>query len=506
MNEIRIICRKSTLSRYQAQKVMEKLKTVFPKNRYRIIEISTKGDIHKDVPLTQVPDTDFFTKEVYDALQSGSADIAVHSLKDLSAEHFFSHGAFAAIEREDARDFVIFNPEVINKIAEGKEIIIGTCSPRREDMALQFLDKALPVIQGKKAKLKVKPIRGNVEQRFRKLHEREYDGIILAVAGVNRLLTISEPDNEGLALLQNYLPEKRLMFLPLIECVPAPCQGIIVAEADPGNEHIGRMISAINDEQLMHTAITEKTFSLKYGSGCNQRFGATTFLIQNHQFTYAAGTDKNGTAFQIWSNLSNPIVDPSENLFDSTVFMKDFFINEPLPATIEKVEGQVFFITNKKIASQPDLLNQINDGRIWTAGTSSWFALAEKGLWVEGCADALGMEQLHSLWHSPVLSFPKEKITILTHEEAAQRRRNNGYRAIAVYRLTPTFQEKVTDALKQAKYVFWSSYMQYQYYSRWANSHAVHLCAGGETANQLKKHGIEPVIFPTIKSFQEWKA
>ena len=149
----------------------------------------------------------------------------------MSAEHFFGENHFAVIEREDTRDLAIFNADVLQKISDGKTLVIGTCSPRREEMAIDFLTRALPALQNP-VKIQVKPIRGNVDTRLRKLDSGEYDGTILATAGLNRLLS-SDADGQSIRQL---LTGKKLMVLPLIECVPAPCQGAIVAECLPANK------------------------------------------------------------------------------------------------------------------------------------------------------------------------------------------------------------------------------------------------------------------------------
>src|SRR6185503_17933345 len=133
------------------------------------------------------------------------------------------------VERDDVRDVAIFNSQVQEKIKNGETVIIGTCSPRREQMAIGFLQKALPQLG--KFSIETKSIRGNVDTRLRKLDSGEYDGIILATAGLNRLLK-SEKDAIS---IKELLKNKRLMLLPLIECVSAPCQGAIVAEANPNN-------------------------------------------------------------------------------------------------------------------------------------------------------------------------------------------------------------------------------------------------------------------------------
>jgi hydroxymethylbilane synthase len=98
-------------------------------------------------------------------------------------------------------------------------------------MATVFLKKALPQLHNE-IKIETKPIRGNVETRLRKLNNGEYDATILATAGLNRLLSSVEDQQT----IKELLKDKKLMILPLIECVPAPCQGAIAAEAFYKNE------------------------------------------------------------------------------------------------------------------------------------------------------------------------------------------------------------------------------------------------------------------------------
>ena len=113
-----------------------------------IIARSSRGDALQDVPLHTVEGSDFFTQDIFDALTNGEADMAVHSLKDMSSEHFFGTNKFAVVDRDDVRDVAIFNKDIGNKLRNGEPIVMGTCSPRREEMSTGFLQEALP--QGKR--------------------------------------------------------------------------------------------------------------------------------------------------------------------------------------------------------------------------------------------------------------------------------------------------------------------------------------------------------------------
>src|SRR5881394_3255626 len=139
METLRLTGRNSRLSLLQLEMVKQKIEAQFGNIGIRIIPRETRGDELADLPLHSVEGTDFFTQDIFDALQNNEADIAVHSLKDMSAEHFFGPNKFALIDRDDARDIAIFSRQTVGKLQRGETLIIGTCSPRREHMATGFL-------------------------------------------------------------------------------------------------------------------------------------------------------------------------------------------------------------------------------------------------------------------------------------------------------------------------------------------------------------------------------
>ncbi|HET6765982.1 MAG TPA: hypothetical protein VFH08_01240, partial [Chitinophagaceae bacterium] len=191
MESIKLIGRSSRLSLLQIDIVKQRIRAAFPDLKVEVIARSSKGDGLQDIPLHTVEGNDFFTRDIFDALTTGEADIAVHSLKDMSSEHFFGQNKFAVVDRDDTRDVAIFNNYIEEKVRGGETITIGTCSPRREEMATVFLKKALPQLSTE-IKIETRPIRGNVETRLRKLNSGEYDATILATAGLNRLLRSEE--------------------------------------------------------------------------------------------------------------------------------------------------------------------------------------------------------------------------------------------------------------------------------------------------------------------------
>src|SRR6185503_5439925 len=485
MEAIRLIGRSSRLSLLQIEIAKQKIEAAFPGTRVEIIARSSKGDALQHIPLHTVEGTDFFTRDIFDALQNGEADIAVHSLKDMSSEHFFGGNRFAVIDRDDTRDVAIFNQDIIEKIRSGQKIIVGTCSPRREEMATAFLQKALPQLSNK-INIETRPIRGNVETRLRKLDNGEYDATILATAGLNRLL-----GNEKQAQsIKDLLAGKKLMLLPLIECVPAPCQGAIVAEAHHLNASAIEVLNKINNEELFADCYAEKKEAIKYGAGCIQKFGVTTINTKNGKYLYGAGKDYEGTEFVKWDPL--PGLKINGPLFSSTDVMNGFFdyewkeeqisINKPVVfvANYKAIRNSSIELLSHKSATQEKLTssNQLGSKIILASGTKTWFELAKKGYWVIASADALGFEFLLSSLRMPLLGIKIPGIVILTHEAAARRWIEKGYDAIDNYKLVPKHDEAIQQSIANADAIFWTSFSQYESYGKYAKQDVKHLCAG----------------------------
>ncbi len=500
---IRLIGRDSRLSLLQLEIVKEKIETAFGKINVQIITRSSRGDALQDVPLHTVDGSDFFTQDIFKSLANNEADIAVHSLKDMSSEHFFGKNKFAVVERDDTRDVVIISQKSILRLAQdkkqnGKTLVIGTCSPRREEMAIGFLQKALPHLN-KEFKVITSDIRGNVDTRLRKLDSGEYDGIILATAGLNRLLS-SKKDAPA---IKELLKDKLLVILPLIECVPAPCQGAVVAEANPHNKKAVEILNAINDTSLMDACRQEKKMAMQYGVGCLQKFGVTTIHYGKHETLYAAGKDSEGTVFTEWTDL--PELDiTGKNFLNTTDFMGSFFQYEYKKDEL-KIEEPVVYVANYKAVEKKGIVEQLKNKKVWAAGTKTWFELAKKGIWVEGCADAFGLEFLKPIWKMPLLNIAKNDIAIITSSEAAEIWRSKGWKTYTTYSATEKHLPEVEQKIKKADIIFWTSYRQYLQYKDAVKENVIHACPYGETAEQFKTAGITPVIFPNIKAFQQWR-
>lgn len=166
--------RGSALALWQANWVKAELEQRIAGLSVELVLIKTTGDKILDVPLAQIGGKGLFTKELDEALLNGSIDIAVHSLKDVPFQLPDGIDLAAVPEREDPRDAFLSNGPALNELPDGATI--GTSSLRRQVQ----LRHRFPALQ-------LAMLRGNVDTRLRKLRERQFDGIILAAAGLNRL-------------------------------------------------------------------------------------------------------------------------------------------------------------------------------------------------------------------------------------------------------------------------------------------------------------------------------
>ncbi|MEY2916414.1 MAG: hypothetical protein RIS73_128 [Bacteroidota bacterium] len=496
-----IACRGSWLSLAQAQIFRKKVAEIYPAIIINITIIETAGDKEQNVPLHLVDGKDFFTREIQDYLNSNQADFAVHSMKDVSSVDFFAAGHYAIIDRALLHDVAIFNENVIDKITKGEKIIIGTSSPRRSNMATEFLQKALPKLSEQPLVVQAESIRGNVDTRLQKLNGGKYDGIILAAAGLNRLLQYEPAQENVQALLQH----KKLMLLPLFECPPAAGQGAIVAETTDENADAIGILNAIKNTALTEAITEERKYAQQYGYGCSQQFGVFHADTPAISFTYASGKDGIANAFTEW-DFKTELNLGGKKLFSSTDYMKDFFTYNFLDDVVIDESAKAFFISSHKAIHSAAIKNTIQQKRVWAAGARTWYELAKKGIWVEGCADGLGFDFLSSIFKSPLINIAANDIQIITNDSSKKHWIADGVNAVGTYALTGNLSAAIKNELAGAGIIFWTSFQQYELCKAFIKNSVQHVCPSGKTAKLLQAEGLRPVIFPTIKAFNDWRA
>jgi len=173
--KIVIATRESMLALWQANFIRDRLLELYPQTEISIFGMTTRGDQILDTSLSKIGGKGLFIKELEQALKDRSADIAVHSMKDVPMDVPAGFTLAAIAKREDPRDAFISN-QYANLDALPSGSVVGTSSLRRESQ-----------LRARFPHLRVRPLRGNVQTRLRKLDEGQFEAIILAAAGLKRL-------------------------------------------------------------------------------------------------------------------------------------------------------------------------------------------------------------------------------------------------------------------------------------------------------------------------------
>ncbi len=226
--KLRIGTRGSALARAQAELAAERLREYGYETE--LVIVRTRGDADLSASLAEIG-RGAFTDVFSQMIVRGELDLAVHSAKDLPTDA--ARDGFFCLPRADARDAFI--------LAEGREVRrVGTGSPRRA-AAVHRLYPAAQVL----------PVRGNVDTRIQKMLSGEFDALVLAAAGLDRLHIRAEGFSVG--------------RIPVTQCVPAACQGIIAVEGAPGK--------IIHDAAAGRAAHIERAAQRALGGGCTGGVG-----------------------------------------------------------------------------------------------------------------------------------------------------------------------------------------------------------------------------------------
>ena len=240
--------------------MITRLQKHWPDIEITIEQVRTRGDHILNVPLTQIGGDGVFVTEIEHALRAGHIDLAVHSLKDLPTTQPGDLRIVVIGPREDVRDVIVWNDAVhsspwLNGIAwgsghqetaspsQGHPLRIGTCSLRRTAQILAQWSEA-----------QILPLRGNVDTRLRKLDAGDYDGIVLAAAGLHRLE------------MQERLAD-RITYLPIDVMMPAPGQAALGLEIRDQPE-MHALVAPLKDLAATAATSAERAFMRRLGAGC----------------------------------------------------------------------------------------------------------------------------------------------------------------------------------------------------------------------------------------------
>jgi len=308
MNKTFIIgTRGSKLALFQSNLVKELLEKNYPKYNFVLKKIKTKGDILVDKVLDRKIDKGFFVNEIQKMLINEEIHVAVHSLKDLPVESNENLLISAILKRANPQDvFISKNKKKLEDFTENE--IIGSSSLRRKAQLLKL-----------NPKLNVIDIRGNVDTRIKKMERGEYDGLILAAAGIERL---------G---LDKYITE----FISNSDILSAPGQGAIAVEIKKDNIQLKKITSSINDEFSRVTTSTERSFMKLMGGGCNYPIAALSTVKNDKILIDGLVINLNGTKL-----IRSSAEDNINNWHDLSISLANTFYKKGAQAILNEIDNE----------------------------------------------------------------------------------------------------------------------------------------------------------------------
>lgn len=238
--------RESRLAMRQTEIFVSRMADANPGIECEVIGMKALGDIDLTSRLDQLPSTGAFVRELDDALLNGAIDCSVNSLKDIPITMDPGLVIGAMFPRDDPRDVIL--PCPLEELPEGARV--GTASVRREN-----------IIREIRPDLKVEPLRGNIHTRLSRLDDGDYDAIILAKAGLDRM---------GI--------ERPMHVLDETVFIPAPAQGIIAVECRKDDKEVRDMLSKLDSRASRIEAGAERGIMKLMGAGCSSPVGINAKL------------------------------------------------------------------------------------------------------------------------------------------------------------------------------------------------------------------------------------
>ncbi len=229
----------------QSEMVATAIRAHNPDVAVELVRITTRGDAIQDRPLSEIGGKGLFVTEIENVLRARAIDLAVHSSKDLPSELASDMTIGAFLPRADVRDALVSAYHGLDAIPHGARV--GTSSPRRQSQ-----------LRALRPDLELLDIRGNVDTRLRKLDGGNYDALVLAAAGLDRL-GVHDP---------------RIQPLPIDIMLPAVGQGAIAVEVRSNDIDIASLVAPLHDADTADAVAAERAFLAATGGNCNTAVAA----------------------------------------------------------------------------------------------------------------------------------------------------------------------------------------------------------------------------------------
>ncbi len=284
MPRLRLATRASALALVQSHLAADAIRAAHPDLEVELVEVSTRGDRDQATPLSAMGGEGVFVTAVRDAVREGRADAAVHSLKDMPTMPVAGLVIAAMLERADPRDaFVGRGGRRLRDLAAGARV--GTSATRRA-----------AILRAMRLDLEIVEIRGNVDTRLAKVERGEYDGTVLAAAGLLRLGRLGEATE----------------IYEAHEFLPSPGQGVIAIECRADDAATRALIEAADHAPTRLAATTERAVLAALGAGCELGVGAYAQREGDLIALRAMLAPGDGTGAPVFGDATGRIADAEE--------------------------------------------------------------------------------------------------------------------------------------------------------------------------------------------------
>lgn len=430
---VKLLSRASALARLQTALVERALRAAHPGLEIECITRTSAGDQDQTSPLWKLPDKGAFTADLSKALIDGDADLAVHSFKDLPTEMPGGTRIAGALPRADARDVLLFRQAAA--IEQPSALRILSSSPRRAWLLGDVLPSLLP---WRVDQVEAVAVRGNIETRLRKLITGREHGLVMAKAALDRLLGFGAPFEDDARAVRGLLDQCRWMVMPMREFPWAPAQGAIAIEVREDSS-LDHLLQPVICQRTTLAVQHEREVLAESGGGCHQALGAA--VIQAAYGRIASIRAREGNISR-WELQRPPVTFPQTSADAVWPRRDENEIAVRTSLSIPQPAGDAFRIA--RADALPEDWSLPEHAVVWAAGSATWRRLAQRGVWVNGCADGLGDDEAPAV---ELLAGRTLNWISLTHD----RSRRSG--ALATYRV----EVALPDDLASRSHFFWSS-------------------------------------------------
>ncbi len=462
-----LLSRASALAQRQARLVASALTAAHPDLDVQLVTKVAAGDRDTATPLARFMDKGAFTSDLSEAIAAGTADLVVHSWKDLPIDSGSDTVIGATLERADPRDVLLVRQSALNR--RPSTLAVLTSSPRRTWM----LERSLaPLLPWPVTAVTTHEVRGNIATRLARLVDGSCDALVVAKAALDRLLVPDEADEASTVTVRSHLARCRWMVLPLRLFPSAPAQGALAVEVATRHRELRDRLRSIHHSPTWVDVIRERTLLTERGGGCHDAFGATA-LTRPYGTVLSTrgrvGDDDQSTWTLLDASARPPRVEESR-LWPAPTRVRAA-TRRPLPVTQPGLDG--FWVSRAE--ALPAHWQLTPHTVVWAAGTSTWRRLAARGTWVNGCTDGLGDEESPDV---DLLAGRSVSWMRLTHTGGA-----GASGTLATY----TVDRELPHDLPQYSRFFWTSGTEFrQALARWPElADAWHGSGPGSTARTI---------------------